>query len=92
MKDYFLLPDLQYDSYRDTLKEYALNSKDWPSYGIGRFKIYIGRPTRELILPIAMKFKNPKTLFHKINLTRWLLGASSLDIQIMTDLLQLTYL
>jgi|TARA_B110000240_G_C13410498_1_gene414972 hypothetical protein len=70
MKDYFLLPDLQYDSYRDTLKEYALNCKDWPSYGIGRFKIYIARPTRELIIPIAIKFKNPKTLFHKIEFNK----------------------
>ena len=70
MKDYFLLPDLQYDSYRDTLKEWALNCKEWPSYGIGRFKIYIARPTRELIIPIAIKFKNPKTLFHKIEFNK----------------------
>ena len=70
MKDYFLLPDLEYDSYRDTLKEYVLNYNDWNYYGFGRFTIYIAKPTRELIVPIAIKFKNPKTLFHKIEFNK----------------------
>jgi len=63
---YFLLPDLVYD--RKELVEYALSYNDWMYYGRGRFSIYIGLPKRELIIPIATKFKNPKELFKKIEL------------------------
>jgi len=70
MKDYFLMPDLVYDDYRETLKDYVLNYKDWSFYGKGRFKIYVGSPERDVIIPIAIKFKNPRNLFYKIELNK----------------------
>jgi len=63
---YFLLPDFIYD--KKELAEYALSYTDWMYYGMGRFSIYIGLPKRELIIPVATKFKNPKELFKKIEL------------------------
>jgi len=70
MKDYFLIRELVYDDYKDTLKEAVLNYDNWEYYGTGRFTIYIGKPTRELIIPIATKFKNPKDIFYKIEFNK----------------------
>ena len=66
MENYFLLPDLTYDIERVELEKYIKSYTDWFYYGTGRFKIHIGFPERETIIPIAIKFKNPKTLFKKI--------------------------
>lgn len=63
---YFLLPNLIYD--KTELAEYAIAYRNWMYYGLGRFSIYIGLPKRELIIPVATKFKNPRELFKKIEL------------------------
>ena len=66
MEKYFLLTDLTYENERIELEKIVRSYTEWSYYGIGRFKIHIGFPDRETIIPIAIKFKNPKTLFKKI--------------------------
>jgi hypothetical protein len=68
MENYFLLPNLLYDAERIELENYVKTFPDWSFYGYGRFRIFIGFPTRESIIPVASKFKNPKTLFKKIEI------------------------
>jgi hypothetical protein len=63
---YFLLPDLTYET--DELVKYALEHTEWIHYGKGRFTIYICQPLRQFIIPIAIKFKNPRTLFKQIEI------------------------
>ena len=68
MENYFLLPDLKYDNERIELENYVNSYTNWSFHGVGRFKIYIGFPERHAIIPVASKFKNPKTLFKKIEM------------------------
>lgn len=70
MTKHFLLPDLNYDTEKLALQEYVKSFSEWSTYGLGRFTLYVGPVPRELYLPIAMKFKNPKELFRKIEMNR----------------------
>lgn len=68
---HFLLTDFIIKEETKELIDYAVNTHSWSSYGRGRFKLYIGLlPNRELILPLAKKFKNPKELFFKMELNK----------------------
>jgi hypothetical protein len=68
MQKYFLLPELTYETERAALEEYVLSFSEWSTFGLGRFTLNVGPVLRELYVPIALKFKNPKELFRKIEM------------------------
>jgi|SRR6056300_207317 len=67
---HFLLPDLDVSEYNKDLTSFAVNDAEWSFYGKGRFAIYIAFPPRDLVVPLALKFKNPKNLFLKMEMNK----------------------
>lgn len=67
---HFLLPDLDISDCIEDLIKFTTNDAEWSFYGKGRFSIYMAFPPRELIVPLARKFKNPKNLFLKMEVNK----------------------